>query len=203
MSRRERGTTGWPVRLTLPLPKSLNRIYRINPKTDGVYLIAEAKRYKGEVEAELQKHMHFAGIARSAQQIKLHLWVFWPNRSHSRDVANLEKLLCDALKGILFDDDCQVFPQFHPPHHYDKRSPRVEILAEEWDGETDDAPVWEGYTTPGLERYAEIERQKAEARKQQGIAQAKLTRKVNKALGDQPTRKPTRTATRTAARTKR
>lgn len=61
------------------------------------------------------------------ERTKLYLryWIYWPDRRR-RDAGNVEKVLTDSLKGILFDDDQYVLPQAMD-YQVDRDKPRVEI----------------------------------------------------------------------------
>ena len=61
------------------------------------------------------------------RKVVLELVCYWPDLRR-RDVSNLDKVLCDALEGIVYDDDRWALPRWMD-FHTDRRNPRVEVTA--------------------------------------------------------------------------
>lgn len=113
----------WPVRLTLPLPPSVNHAYRdatIRGRRRRVQTTT-VKAYKAQVRdlAAMQRASMLEG------ELSLTVVVYFPDRR--RDLSNVVKVLEDSLKGICYRDDRQI-------HHlelfkrYDRGNPRAEIV---------------------------------------------------------------------------
>ena len=172
-------TSGWPVMLTVPIPMSLNQMWR-KGKYGQTYLRKEGKEYKKTIRDAIKNYMEDNGIDISENIVILRLCVFWPDITRKRDQGNVEKLTSDALTGILYRDDYQVFPQFVPPHRADPDNPRVEILASEWDGVDIASASFNGYTTNDLGLFANKLKKDASDRKEQGLLKRKMTLKAKK-----------------------
>lgn len=110
------------MKLTLPLPPSLNNAYR-NLKGKGRVLTRESREYKqrcamlatGQGARVLDGDVVIAGT------------IYLPSRR--RDLSNCIKLLEDALKGVCYHDDRQV-SRLDLRRRYDKGNPRVEITVQ-------------------------------------------------------------------------
>jgi Holliday junction resolvase RusA-like endonuclease len=125
------------LRLTLPLPTSINALYinqaKYNPKT---------KKYEPTGQRILSKEgVHSKQLIAKAtkQQMKKQIWdfeytkenyiymdtVIYFNRK-GRDDNNIYKLLCDTLEGIVYDNDSRVLIRTQRVL-YDTDNPRVEV----------------------------------------------------------------------------
>ena len=107
------------VRLILPYPISANRYWR-KTKEGKVYVSPEAKQYRQDVKNLVSR----AGSKPLEGPICLTLHLYRPQRSG--DLMNREKVLSDALQGIIFLDDAQI-EEAHLYLHDDKFRPRVEL----------------------------------------------------------------------------
>jgi len=113
------------LKLVLSIPTSVNALYCtarggrrfINPK--GKAWISQTQT-KALYECVTQKWP----LSKN-EKLVAKLWVIWPD-NRKRDVHNLEKILWDALEGIVYENDMYVLPQFQD-FSVDKHRPRVEI----------------------------------------------------------------------------
>lgn len=167
-------------RLSLPIPQSLNRIYRRNPKGTGMYLTPEGEAYKRLIAEEVHAYMVREGLPSSGADVVVRAWIFWPNAARKRDAGNREKLLMDAFNRLLWGDDHQAWYQPQPPHQYDPENPRIELEFAEYDPRQDTPPAFAGYTSQRLADYARQEIEAAASRKQAGIEKARKTRITKK-----------------------
>lgn len=108
-----------PIRL--PLPPSANRYWRVS-KYGKVYVTKEAKAYKQEI-GWLAKTMD---ICKLSGLVAMDIDVYRKNKRS--DLKNFEKILSDALQGILFENDLQVCDSWMLRFD-DRQNPRVEIWA--------------------------------------------------------------------------
>jgi len=111
---------------SLPLPPSLNRAYR-NVVINGcgrVLISKDGREYKADVAKRL-RGIESLGDAR----LKVSYTYFFQNRRKS-DIANREKLLSDAMEGIVFDNDEQIDCMIQNRGGVDKEHPRVEVSIE-------------------------------------------------------------------------
>ena len=89
---------------SLPLPPSLNRLYRSTQKQKGVYLSAEGKAW--HEEAALQINVQCVPAIKPPYRVE---YAAGRPDNRRRDVANLEKILSDRLqKSEVITDDCQI-----------------------------------------------------------------------------------------------
>jgi len=117
------------LRITVPgVPPSVNHQYVRRP-TGGLALTREAREYR-------QTAREYAAVAARQQrwtlvpvgeQVIVRLWYYWPDRRR-RDAQN-NKLLFDALEGVIYEDDKDVLPQVMAAE-VDRENPRVEIEVE-------------------------------------------------------------------------
>ena len=106
------------VALCLPVPPSANRYWR---NMRGHMVVSEeAKTYKQHVCLLCGSVEPFAG------DVAIRFRVFRARRAG--DLDNYEKVLLDALKGILYDDDSAVV-EIHAIRDDDKHNPRVMLQA--------------------------------------------------------------------------
>ena len=111
------------MRATLPLPPSLNAAYRsVTIRGHGrVLLSKDGRKYKEDVKKLLAGHKSLC----SARLEVTYTYYFKDKRKN--DLANREKLLSDALEGIIFDNDSQIDRMTLVRGGIDKDNPRVEI----------------------------------------------------------------------------
>lgn len=118
-------------RLILPLPPSVNHAYRIyvHPQTGQRMrvLTSEAQRFRRDAAYLALRWRQVTGWAMPQPGVKvvLRLWYYWPSRRRM-DTHNREKVLLDALEGVLYPEDRWVLIQ-EMDFAVDRRHPRVEI----------------------------------------------------------------------------
>jgi Holliday junction resolvase RusA-like endonuclease len=71
-------------------------------------------------------------------QIVVHLMFFYPYEPTANDVFNAPKSVCDALEGILYENDNQILIGMVAKAK-DAKEPRIEIMVEDV---TEDAVTW-------------------------------------------------------------
>ena len=106
------------MQLTLPMPPSVNRIWR-RKKGGGVYLDPKAAEFK-ETVGRICLIERVKPIPRPI--VTLH--VYFPN--HRSDVDNRAKLTLDALQGFAYQNDKEIVCVCLWKH-FDKNDPRVEV----------------------------------------------------------------------------
>lgn len=109
------------MRLVLPYPPSLNRLYRV---VNGRPILSrEARDYRARVQRQLAAE----GYRPTSSPVAPSIWLYRPRRTGDAD--NALKALLDALNGLLWVDDSQVC-ELHLYRLDDKEDPRVELLVE-------------------------------------------------------------------------
>jgi Holliday junction resolvase RusA-like endonuclease len=103
--------------IKLPLPPSLNAMYRTKKNFYGIYKTDEAESWEDEVRWKLSRRKKLSG------KIKMGIDMFL---KRDRDIDSCLKAILDAFEGILYDNDRQVF-DLHVSKYFDKANPRVEI----------------------------------------------------------------------------
>ena len=107
-------------------PKSTQTIYRSASRGRfvKVYMTKEGKeikeRYIREVLAQYREREPIADC------IELEVDLFFGDRRR-RDIDNFNKLILDALIGIVYEDDSQIM-KLTITKNYDKEYPRAEII---------------------------------------------------------------------------
>jgi len=119
-------------RMVLPLPPSVNHAYR-NALRDGRRMrlrTAEAERYSQDVAWIALAWAKRTGwvVPEAGRKIRMHLWYIWPS-NRRMDTHNREKILLDALEGVLYCDDRWVLVQ-EEDFEVDRAHPRVELRLE-------------------------------------------------------------------------
>ena len=116
------------LRLRLPLPPSVNAMYRYGNgrayKTDDAKAWSCEVGYIAKAECKRQRWKCTRG-----RKVRLTLTAYWPDKRR-RDMNNLHKALCDALEGIVYDDDRYVLIT-DKDYAIDREQPRVEVEIEE------------------------------------------------------------------------
>lgn len=121
------------TRLVLPLPPTLNHAYRN-------YTTPEGRRMRVLSRSSLAFQAHAGWLAKiwvqkerwhppEGKKIIVRIWYYWPDRRR-RDQDNPQKLLLDAMTGILWSDDRWALPRVID-YAVDREKPRVEIELEE------------------------------------------------------------------------
>lgn len=118
------------TRLVLPLPPSVNHMYRnVTLPTGRRMRVVNSDGKKWERDATLLAqawaHRNEWHPPPDGEKVALRLWYWWPDRRRT-DTHNRSKILCDALEGVLYPDDRWVLVQ-EQWFDVDKHNPRVEI----------------------------------------------------------------------------
>lgn len=107
--------------IDLPTPPSTNHAY---PTMRGRRTLSkEGRAYKAMVQGRLL----VAGWKPLAGYVAV--TIHWRRKIKSGDLANREKILCDALKGFAFHDDEQI-TELHMYRTDDKHNPGVTVSVE-------------------------------------------------------------------------
>lgn len=108
------------IHLTLPVPPSVNRLYRATCQRGypRLYKHPKAQAYMDEV-CLLTRHLDPL-----ACEVAVELHVYRPRKKG--DLDNYMKLLLDSLNSIAFEDDKQIV-EIHAYRYDDKRNPRAEV----------------------------------------------------------------------------
>lgn len=106
------------VRLTLPLPPSVNAYWRIF--RNRILLSAIARAYKLKAASVASRY----GVQPLDGDVSVSLAVYRAQRRG--DLDNFFKATFDALKGVAFNDDSQVV-EIHAWRNDDKENPRVDV----------------------------------------------------------------------------
>lgn len=117
------------IELTLPVPPSVNRIWRTGRGRN--YLSPEAQRFKLAAKVAAAKAGYLKGDAvpfPSPMQVKVTL--FWYREAKRGDLDNRAKATLDVLNGILWDDDGQVV-EIHLYRREDPKAGRIVLSIEE------------------------------------------------------------------------
>lgn len=110
--------------LTLPMPPSANRYWRHGIVGKGrnarpvTYLSDEAKAYREEVALRTREITPFPACVAYSMSVFVIRW--------TRDLGNCEKVLMDALRGIVFIDD-NLIVESHALKFPNDHDPRVEL----------------------------------------------------------------------------
>lgn len=107
-----------PIQITLGLPPSANRYWRIGK--GRIYRSDEAEEYKSDVYYRCLR----ARIKPIDGMLAVTMRVYRARRSG--DLDNRIKIVLDALNGIAYHDDKQIV-EIHAYRFDDKRDPRVGI----------------------------------------------------------------------------
>ncbi|WP_062309294.1 RusA family crossover junction endodeoxyribonuclease [Alicyclobacillus sendaiensis] len=120
-------------RLILPLPPSVNHAYRtyVHPQTGRRMRVlnSQAQKFRRDAAYLAFRWRQETGWAMPQPGVKvvLRLWYFWPS-NRRMDTHNREKVLLDALEGVLYPEDRWVLVQ-EMDFAVDAKHPRLEIEA--------------------------------------------------------------------------
>lgn len=113
------------ISLTLrPAPLSTNHIYRV--AQNRIYMTAEGRSLKEAYQWQAKSQWKKPS---TTKPVALTLFIYYgDNRKH--DIDNNNKLVLDALTGIVYKDDGQIFRLFIYKR-FDANDPRVDIDVQE------------------------------------------------------------------------
>ena len=121
---------GGGLRFTLPLPPSANHAYRrYTTKTGRRMNVITKAGTDWMAAARVLTHnaaVRSGWTCLNAGKVIVELTCYWPDKRR-RDVSNLDKLLLDALEGVVYDDDRWALPRWMD-FMTDKAHPRVEVV---------------------------------------------------------------------------
>jgi Holliday junction resolvase RusA-like endonuclease len=105
-------------------PKSTQHIYKsvCRGKFPTVYLSPEGKSIKQAYQWEAKSQWKGKPIA---GEVELSIYFYFKTK-HRRDLDNQNKLVLDALNGIVYEDDSQI-DALHLYRYFDAKNPRIEI----------------------------------------------------------------------------
>ena len=108
-------------------PQSTNHIYKSHCKFGRpcVYMSKEGKQLKEDYQWQIKSQYH-GEVLTSDLKMTVELW-FGTKRKH--DVDNYNKLILDALSGLVYEDDKQII-ELTVRKGYDKKNPRAEVKIE-------------------------------------------------------------------------
>ena len=109
------------INLILPYPPSANLYWRTT-RQGKTYISGQATAYKEEVKLKTAKKGYLTG------DLIFNVNFYRPRKTG--DLDNRLKVLIDALKGSVFEDDKQIV-EIHAYRFDDKIMPRAEILIQE------------------------------------------------------------------------
>jgi len=94
-----------------------------------VYIPPRIVNYENELKESAKKRMEELGLTTPLSgPIKI-IINYYLGTKRTKDLPNLPKTTCDALKGVMYDDDTLICDQ-RIKKFYDKKNPRVEIIVE-------------------------------------------------------------------------
>jgi crossover junction endodeoxyribonuclease RusA len=127
------GTDAVVIRLTLPLPPSINSYHRSVVLRGGVgkvLISATGRRWRKQAMTIAQMQ---AGATRPIDgDVRVRVRVYFQDRR--RDLGNVEKPLSDLLEGIAYANDRQI-SDMHYTRHIDRGNPRVEVEVQPCEGD--------------------------------------------------------------------
>lgn len=113
------------LRLTLPLPPSVNHMY-VNTRGGGKQLTSRAKSYVRDSRALINLAVEEQHWLKQEYAVWLYVdLVFYMPDRRIRDSHNMLKLLLDVMQDIVFENDYYVLPRIQAVE-YDPNNPRVE-----------------------------------------------------------------------------
>ena len=123
--------TGQQIRLTLPIPPSVNHCYFT--KSNGQRILKkEAKHWIAQAQMiGMVAKGYQAWQFSENEKLIMELTVYWQDKRR-RDMSNLHKLIADSLEGVLYADDKWLLIR-DIDFDYDKANPRVEMVVRHLD----------------------------------------------------------------------
>lgn len=115
------------MKITLPYPPSLNRLYRA--VGNRVLISKDGRNYKNEV----QKQVLFQKTSKLTGEIAIEIKVYRPQKRG--DLDNTLKALIDSLQGICYENDSQII-EIKAYRFDDKQNPRAEVSIKEISSKT-------------------------------------------------------------------
>lgn len=113
------------IRMTLPWPPSVNRIWRQHK--GRVLLSKDGRQYRADVLAAWLP-LRVQGFGRAPLRVSIEAWM--PD-ARRRDIDNLNKAALDAMQAArVFEDDSQVVDLRIRRAGMDRANPRLEITLE-------------------------------------------------------------------------
>lgn len=106
------------MKFSMPIPPTVNRIYRRPRFGAGLYKTEEAKNYDRYVKKKLHQYNPVLG------PISVRLEFYFLNSK--RDIDSGLKVLLDAMQGRMYTNDTQI-KELHVYKLKDKLYPRVDI----------------------------------------------------------------------------
>jgi len=111
----------------VPAPISANGLYRIAARPfPRIYMTQDGKDLKEAYQWQLKTQWRQRPIKKGVELI---LYIYYPDKKR-RDADNAMKIVFDALKQIVFEDDSQVM-HYSVYKRVDKQNPRVDIDVQE------------------------------------------------------------------------
>ena len=117
------------VRLTLPEPPSVNRIWR-RSRHGGVYLAPSVAKFYAKAKLAAEQ-ANAANVPFGEHPVKVTM--HWYRSAKRGDLDNRTKIVADSLNGVLWVDDKQIV-EWHLYRHDAPKHGRVELLVERADG---------------------------------------------------------------------
>lgn len=113
--------------LSLPVPPSVNHMYRPTRKFGVKVLTAQAQRYVATSRALINQYIEEQHWEKQSGAVWYYvdLVFYFPDR-RIRDSHNTLKLLLDVMQDLVYHNDFYVLPRIHSVE-YDKDNPRVEV----------------------------------------------------------------------------
>lgn len=125
------------LRLTLSQPPSVNHMYWQHPHSNVRIKTKEAKKWYEETKEIARKACKKQGWQCTPRGTKLVMDILTVYKDHrKRDCHNNCKAELDSLEGIVYDNDCDVYPRYIETR-VDKENPRVDVVIRVFDANTD------------------------------------------------------------------
>ena len=105
-------------------PQSTNHIYKATCRGcfASIYMSKKGKDLKEDYKWQVKSQYHGKPLT---QDLKMALDLFFGDK-RVRDIDNYNKLILDALSGLVFEDDKQI-QELNIKKFYDKENPRCNI----------------------------------------------------------------------------
>lgn len=117
--------------LSLPLPPTLNALYRTNPNGHGLYKTKECKDWEETVQWLAKPSV--SSKVQKGSFVHMEVVIFY---HYERDIDSCQKALQDCLQGYAYDDDRQIVSLLVRKIK-DTRSPRLEVRVDRISEQTD------------------------------------------------------------------